>query len=188
MRMKIFIEKYDLSHFIYNSGLYAFLGKGDELLRSSIRKIIKRKMSIQDGYDPRDPDRNLDKALNDKSEYQKLVNRTVRKFAPTEFSLETYTRMIKLVKSSGAEPILVVAPMHYLYSSNEVNAKVRKIIFNLSKKESIQSFIYLDNNSIIAKKDKFWIDTGHLNRFGAETFSSFFSRDLYEYINHTSFI
>lgn len=183
---KDFIERYDLNRIVYKTGLYAFMGKGDELFRSSIKKIVKRNILIKDGYEPREPDRIFERTLNDKKENQKLVNHMVREFSTTDFSLETYKRMIKLVKEKGAEPILVVAPMHQLYSSDAVNSEVIDIVTNIGKKEAVQTFIYLDNDSNIANKNELWSDTGHLNRLGAEVFSTEFSKDLEKFINKSN--
>lgn len=182
-----FVKKYDLDRFYYKSGLYAFMGKGDELIRSTIKKFTKRSSFIEDGYEPRDVNINLEKILKNNSEYLKLKNQMIKDFSITEFSLNTYRHMIELIRENGAEPILVVAPMHALYASNDVNSKMLEVISDLSKKEAVQSFFYINNQSSIAKNNTLWSDTGHLNKLGAEDFSENFSKDFKSYINQSEY-
>ncbi len=177
-----FMERYDFNHPIYKMGLFNFMGKGDELIRSNLRKITKRSMVMQDGYEPRESDQNLIKELTDKKKYQNILDATKKELSPSEFAIETYHHMIEMVKKHGAKPILVVTPMHWLYATNDLNNRVKKVISSLGKKESIPSFVYLDNDSVIAKKDSWWSDTGHLNRLGAEAFTADFIKDFKHYI------
>ncbi len=185
-----FIQQYQLNNLVYKTGLFSFMGKGDEFIRAGLRSALssirKGNLSINDGYEPRDPKQSLEKTLMDKKEYEDLLKHVKKELSLSEFSMETYSRMISRVKKNGAEPILVVTPMHHLHATNEINAKVKQAILEMGKKESVQSFFYLDNYSSIANQNELWSDSGHLNKLGAEMFSQNFSNDLDEYIQKES--
>lgn len=181
-----FIQRYQLNNPIYSTGLYSFMGKGDELIRTTLRKATSQNMIIQDGYDPRDANQNVTKELANNKKYKNVLDSMKKEFTPSMFAIETYYNMITAVKKSGAEPIIVMTPMHHLFSTNELNNKVKKAIFDISEKEGVQSFIYLDNESAIAKNDLCWSDTGHLNQLGAEKFTMSFSEDLNSYIGYSN--
>lgn len=180
---KYFIERYQLNNPIYKTGFYSFMGKGDELIRVTLKKTINRNVMMQDGYDPRDANQNVTKELANNKKYQNVIKSIKKDLSPSEFAIETYHNMIAAVKKSGAEPIIVMTPMHRLYSTNELNNKVKNAILDISEKEGIQSFIYLDNDSDIAKNDLWWSDTGHLNKLGAEKFTTCFVKDFERYVN-----
>lgn len=180
------ILKYHLNGLIYKTGLFSFMGKGDELIRASLRKFTKQDIIFYDGYEPRDQKHNFENMLLNTNEYENIVSQSKRKLNPSKFSIETYSRMIDLVKKNGAEPIIVVTPMHNLYSTNELNGKVKEFISTIAKNESVQLFYYLDSGSSISNIDALWSDQGHLNQLGAELFSKSFSNDFYHYIQNTN--
>lgn len=181
-----FIERYQLNNPIYKTGFYSFMGKGDELIRTTLKKVINQNLMMQDGYDPRDANQNVTKELANNKKYKNILDSMKKELSPSQFAIETYHNMITAVKKSGAEPIIVMTPMHHLFSKNELNDKVTRAILDISEKEGIQSFIYLDNDSAIAKNDLWWSDTGHLNQLGAEKFTTSFVEDFERYIGQPS--
>jgi hypothetical protein len=188
-RRNYLIDRYQLglSRILSLSGFWRYRGQG-EIVFTSLARLIKNQMTLTaDGYDPVPSSKNVLSALAPGSKTFLAIKDGVSKtLTPSPYAIDTISTMIEAVKMAGGVPVLLVTPMHYYDSTDEVVAIQKREASLLSKKHKIPLLFYHDNNSAMSKEGELWSDLSHLNEQGAKVFSEMLATDLEKLniINH----
>ena len=167
---------YHLQPLLLRSGFWCFKGAGRDLAKALLKSVLRRpKYPAQDGYAPRPAEQNIIPNLSREAE---LRAGTRTKWAPSEFGRAKVESFVQRALAGGIRPVLVIAPMHRLRATDEVNRTQVEAMRALADKYRLGFLSYLDNHGDLAGNDTLWSDAGHLNRLGSEAFSRIFSRDL----------
>jgi hypothetical protein len=101
-----------------------------------------------------------------------------RTIEPTPFSLEQVDNWLVRAAASGLTPVLVVAPMHRYWASDDVNRRHVELVKAIAVRHGVQMLNYWENGDSLSSDDRLWSDAGHMNRRGAEIASERLATDL----------
>lgn len=159
---------------LLQSALYRFRGRGAEMVRAIWREIQGQLGGnhafpiVTEGVE--------DTSLIGKREQFK--NYGADFWDPTTVSLQVYDSGLAGIKKAGFKPILVLAPMHELRSTEAVNKKVIEQARLLAERHRLPLINYLSYSAPWTKDDRLWANPGHLNVTGAIEFTARLAADL----------
>ena len=165
------------------SGLWSFRGQSYEFELAFRRWLHGDRSAPPDGFGPRPASWSIIPILRNPEVYR---DETQRSFTPSPFAIQKLETLINKASRSGLEPMLVVAPMHRLRATDEVNAQEVRTARALAARTHAPFLSYLDNHGPLANDDELWSDPGHMHEIGAREFSRIFSRDFLSLTQHRS--
>lgn len=177
-RLKTLNENYPFPSVVYESGYYRYFGRGPELSRSIVRWASNRKLNaFSDGY-LRPDFLFLDRTSFFKEEQSRLEKDLRNKFEPNAFAEEKLLSIINTAKSAGLSPVLVIAPAHAKYASEEFKVKYKKLVASVAKETGAPLIDFQGENNPFSNDNSLWLETVHLNYEGSKKFATELALEL----------
>ncbi len=184
-RLATLNREYPFPSFIYESGYYRYFGRGTELLRSLGRLASGRKLTaFSDGY--LRPDFLFQDRTTFFKEEKNLLEKDRReKFLPNQFAENKLRALINTAKSSGLEPVLVMAPVHSSYATKEYLDKYHGLVNQIAYDSGSPLINFQAADNEFSNNNGLWLETVHLNYSGSLKFSTQLAIELDKIIHNS---